>query len=327
MKTVLVTGASGFVGGHVVAALARRGLRPRCLVRRTSRLDFIRAWAPEFVQGDVADPASLPAAVAGVDGIVHCAGVTRAASPAEYDRVNADGCGHFYAACAAHNPGVQRIVHVGSLAAWGPATAEAPVREDTAPHPVSAYGRSKLAGQRAAEQHRDRLPIVILAPPAVYGPNDRDLLHFFAWVQRGVVPLIGRADRWLSLIHAADLAEAAVACLTHPAAAGRTYLVEDGAPHSWREVGAAMGRALQRAPREICLPPAAARALCAVLVAAARCTGRKPLFNSDKLTEMLQPAWTCSGARLRAELGWTPRLALEPGLADTVRWYREHHWL
>ena len=327
MKTVLVTGASGFVGGHVVAALARHGIRPRCLVRKTSRLDFIRDWSPEIAWGDVTDPGSLAAAVAGVDGIVHCAGLTRARSRAEYERVNADGCRNLYEACLAQNPAVQRIVHLGSLAAWGPSTAERPVQEGQAQQPVSDYGHSKLAGQRLAEAYRDRLPIVILAPPAVYGPFDRDFLHYLAWVQRGFALMIGREERWLSLIYAPDLADAVLACLEHPRAAGRTYLVEDGRPRTWRDVAGAMGRALHRTPKVVCLPPVGARALCTVLGMLARCTGKPALFNRDKLNELLQPAWTCAGAGIRTELGFVPRFALEQGLEETCRWYREHRWL
>ena len=315
------------MGGHVVAALARQGIRPRCLVRRTSRLDFIKEWSPELAWGDVASPASLETAVAGVDGIVHCAGVTRARSRTAYRPVNEDGCENLYRACLARNPAVRRIVHMGSLAAWGPAVAGRPVQEDQEPRPVSDYGRSKLAGQRIAAAFMDRLPIVILAPPAVYGPFDRDFLKYLAGVQRGFALMIGRDERRLSLIYAEDLARAVLVCLEGAAAAGRTYLVEDGRTHTWQDIAVAMGRALHSSFRTVHLPPAAARAVCAVMGWAAWCTGKPALLSRDKLREFLQLAWTCSSEKIKKELGFAPRYSLEQGLEITCRWYRERQWL
>jgi nucleoside-diphosphate-sugar epimerase len=326
-STILVTGASGLVGGHVVAALARRGYRLRCLVRAASRLDFIGGRAAERVLGDVTAPASLEAAVAGVAGIVHCAGLTQAKSEADFLRVNRDGCEALYRACLARNPGVRRIVHVGSLAALGPAAPGRPAEEDDAPHPVSRYGASKLAGHRVAESYRGRLPIAILIPPAVYGPADRAFRPYFAMARRGFAPLIGRAERWISLVHAGDLADAAVLCLEQERAAGRDYLVDDGCVRTWEEVALAIGRAVGTTPRLLRVPEAAAAAACAVAGAAAASAGRSTFFNRDKFREMQQRAWTCSSARIRAELGFVPRRSLDVGLAETARWYREHRWL
>lgn len=327
MKTVLVTGASGFVGGHIVEALARNNIRPRCLVRPTSRLDAIQGWPSELVHGDVTSPASLETAVEGVDGIVHCAGVTRALSLSDYRRVNADGCSNLYHACLAKNPTVKRIVHISSLAAWGPSAAGQPVQEGHEQRPVSHYGSSKLAGQRVAEAYRDRLPIVILAPPAVYGPFDRGFLGLFACAKRGFSPVIGRDDRWVSLIYAKDLARAVVACLESEKAVGKEYLLDDGHPHTWRDVTSAIGQSLHTSPVPVPIPLTVVRAAGAVIGWAARLRGKPSLFDRDRLNDFLQPSWTCSSARIGAELGFAPRYTLERGVAETRRWYAEHHWL
>jgi nucleoside-diphosphate-sugar epimerase len=327
MKTVLVTGATGFVGGHVVEALARNGIRPRCLVRQTSRLDYIKEWSPELVFGDITSLASLEAAVEGVDGVVHCAGVTRALSLKDFLRVNAEGCSNLYSACLAKNPTVRRIVHISSLAAWGPSIAGRPVLEGQGKCPVSNYGRSKLAGQRIAEAHMDRLPIVILVPPAVYGPNDRAFLRLFACVKRGFALTIGREERWASMIYAKDLARAVLVCLESEKAIGKEYLLEDGHPHMWREVTSAIGQSMHKSPVRIRIPLIVVKMAGVVIGCAARWTGKPALLDSDRLKDFLQSSWTCSSARIHAELGFAPQYTLEQGVEETCRWYTEHNWL
>jgi nucleoside-diphosphate-sugar epimerase len=302
-------------------------MRPRCLVRATSRLDFIRTWSPELVVGDVTSQVSLEDAVAGVDAVVHCAGITTARSRSEFFRVNAEGCANLYRACLARNPAVRRIVHLSSLTALGPSAAGAPVREGGERRPVSNYGHSKLAGQRMAEAHMDRLPIVILVPPAVYGPFDRAFLGLFACAKRGISPAIGRAERWISLIYAKDLARAVLTCLESGNAACNAYLLDDGRPHTWREVMLAIGQTMPMSRVHIRVPLLVASAAAVVIGCAARWTGKPAWFDRDRLKDFLQPSWTCSSAKISAELGFAPRYTLEQGVWETCRWYREHKWL
>ena len=327
MRRVLVTGASGFVGGHVVHALHSRGIAVRCLVRRSSRIDFVRPLAPELTFGDITQPETLEAALEDVDGIVHCAGITKTHSRAEYFRINEGGSRNLYAACGTCKDRIVKIAHLSSLAAFGPSRDGRPITEGSTPRPVSDYGESKLAGQRVAEACMAGLPITILVPPAVYGPHDPDFLVYFKFVARGIIPLIGKSARYLSLVYAKDLAEAIVETLVDDRTAGKSYLVDDGRIHTWTSLADTIGRAMNRTPKHIYIPAAALWGAAAIGDVQARITGKARLINSQKVREFLQKAWTCSSQQICADLGFHPRYPLERGIGETLGWYRENKWL
>jgi nucleoside-diphosphate-sugar epimerase len=327
MQKVLVTGASGFVGGHVVHALHARGFSVRCLVRKTSHLEFLEPLAPELVIGDVTEPEKLETVLDGVDAVVHCAGLTKAPSLQEYLRVNEAGCRNLYAACLKRRHKIARIVHIGSLAAVGPAVDGRPVTEVSAPHPVSHYGKSKLAGQRVAESCRNELPIAILLPPAVYGPRDTDFLVYFKFIRRGIMPLIGNSARRISLVYVKDLARAVVELLVNERAAGHTYFVNDGCTHTWTSVADTIARVMDKAPRRVFVPVPVLWCAGAIGDLFSKIAGGTPLINSQKVLEFLQEGWTCSAERIRDELGFQPGYTLAQGMRETFAWYQENKWL
>lgn len=327
MSKVLVTGASGFVGSHIVEALAGQGLSVRALVRRSSSLAFLADRDTELAFGDVTDPASLCPALDGVLGVVHCAGLTKALSLEQYRQVNRNGTENLLRACCSVHPRPSRIVLLSSLAAFGPSRDERPVRESDEPHPVSNYGRSKLEGHRVAESSMKELSVSILIPPAVYGPRDRDIYAYFKFAKNGIVPFLGRRERYLSVVYVKDLARAAVECLLREEAAGRSYFVEDGEVHTWKSFAGAISRAMARKPACVVLPRFLALGVAILVDAFSQITRRPPLLGTQKMRDLLQPSWTCSGERIRKELGWQPQYPLWKGVEETCRWYVEHGWL
>jgi 2-alkyl-3-oxoalkanoate reductase len=327
MRKVLVTGASGFIGGHIVQTLRSQGLPVRCLVRPASSLDFIKPFAPELVWGDVLAPETLAPAIAGTDAVVHCAGVTKARSCSEYFQINEGGTRNLLDACFQRRAEIQKIVCISSLAALGPSADGNPVSEDTPPHPINDYGKSKLAAHRLAESHMGDLPITVMIPPATYGPRDPDFHVFFRFVSRGILPLLGREARHLSLIYVRDLAAATAAVLTDERAAGKAYLLEDGQVQTWESMGEAIGSAMNHPPRCVHLPIALLKGIAKVGDFAATLTGKAWLINSQKVREFTARAWTCSSRRIRDELGFYPQYPLGKGLEETLAWYRKHRWL
>lgn len=325
---VLVTGASGFIGGAVAELLAARGDRVRALVRPASRTDALRALGAELAPGDVGDPAALRQAVLGCDAVVHLAGAVKALRDRDLFQANGEGTRQVAAACAAA-PRPPRLVYVSSLAAAGPSRAGRSRTEDDAPEPVSRYGESKLAGERAVRAAAGAVPASIVRPPIVYGPGDRELMpQLLRMARAGVVVRAGFAEKRFSVIHVADLARGVLDVLDRGRTVGAvggegTYFFEDGTDRSWDEIALAACDALGRRARVVALPEAVSALAAAASSALAALTQRPSILSLDKVREMRETAWTCSSERARRELGWAPRLPLPEGMADAVSWFRE----
>ncbi len=275
--------------------------------------------------GSITEPARLPAALAGVTHVIHCAGCTKAQPLSQFYDVNQAGTRNLVEAVNAAPSRVQRLVHISSLAAAGPATAEKPAREEDLPCPVSEYGRSKLAGELEVRE-RCRPEHVILRPPAVYGPRDAEFLRLFQTVKAHVLPCPpGRQP--LSLVFVRDLADAAVACLAHPAAANRTYFVTSPEVVTARMMGEEIAAALGTSTLPLPLPLAVLWLVCLAQEAKSRLTGRANVLSLQKYAELRAPGWVCEGARFEREVGLGCATRLKAGISETLAWYRRERWL
>ena len=320
---VLVTGATGFVGSHLVEALCRRGDQVTALARSAAKAAALAPLGVRVVPGDLEDTASLDRAVAGQDVIYHVAGVVAARDEGEFLRANRDGTARLVA--SASRAGSARFVLVSSMAAAGPSEPNRPLTGSEPPHPVTAYGRSKLAAEAAVTA--GTLPWVIVRPPTVYGPRDREVLKVFRMVRLGVAPVFGDGSQQLSAVHGADLAGALVAAGTAPSAAGKIYYACHPeiatSAQLVRAVGTAMGRRVALVP----VPSAVGRALLTVTELSARLAGQTTILTRDKANEFFQAAWTGDPGPLGRDTGWRATHDLASGLADTYRWYRTAGWL
>lgn len=323
--TCLVTGANGFIGSHLVDHLLSLGRPVRALVRAGSD----RRWLDERAEtavGDVRDALSLARAARGVSVVFHVAGVVASHRPRDYHDVNAAGTRSLVRAVEKEAPDVRRFVLVSSLAAAGPSPDGRPVRETDAPRPVSLYGRSKLAGERAAAVAAADLPLTVVRPPVVYGPRDREMLTFFQIVARGVLPALPR-EKYYSLIHVRDLVRGIALAAEAPIAEGRTYHLAAGRSVAMSHYLSLIARELGVAPRRVPVPLGIVPLLSAAADAVAPALGLRVRPLRDKARELRPDFWVADSARARAELGFAARVGLEEGIRETVRFYREKGWV
>jgi len=315
---ILVTGATGFIGGHLATAMHSRGLPIRCLVRKPgAALPGDTAWA------DLSTGQGLDAALEGVDLIIHLAGATAALRPSDFYQANVQASEVL--ARAASKRQVPRLVHVSSLAAVGPSNDGAPVAEDCDPHPLTHYGKSKLQGEKAV---RAAMPsAVIVRPPVVYGPRDHGVFQMLKLLSRGFAIEIGRGGRWFSAIYVTDLVEGILAAAFAPQAAGRTYFLSHAKPVSWTELAATAANIMSKRTRIIRFSGGGAYAVGYCAEVWSRCTGNPGILSRDKVRDALANCWTCDTRRASSELGFDARTSLGDGLAQTLAWYKEAGWL
>jgi nucleoside-diphosphate-sugar epimerase len=323
---ILVTGGTGFVGRHLVRELTARNEEVRCLVRDPARARQILPPSVTTVVGDLQDRPVLERALEGVNGVLHLAGLIKASQPSAFHEVNGAGTLRLCDAVRAVRPRLSRFLYVSSLSAAGPSPPGLPRDERDAAEPISHYGTSKLEGEHAVNTLGKDVPITILRPPAVYGPEDPEMLSFFRIVKRGLSPAIGLGARWVSLIHVSDLVRAIVTA-QRDAAAGKTYFVSEPEPYTWRQLFEIVRGALGRATVPVIVPETVVRAAAFATEIVARLFKRSPMFNRDKARELCARAWTCRSTRIEAELGFHCETTAPTGIPETIAWYRQHGWL
>jgi dihydroflavonol-4-reductase len=324
---VLVTGATGFTGGHLARTLASRGHDVIALVRDEDRAAPLEQAGISLVRGDVRDRRALELAASKTEVVYHIAAIYRQAGlrQEEYRAVNAEAVGIVIQAASA--AGARRVVHCSTVGVHGdiehpPANEEAPLK------PGDIYQETKLEGERHAREEGTKagLEVVIVRPTGIYGPGDRRLLKLFRGVARGRFVILGSGRIFYHLTYIDDLVEGFRLCGEVPAAAGRTYILAGGEVTTLNELIAVIAEVARVAPPRLHLPVWPFWMAGAFCEAVCVPVGIEPPIYRRRV-DFFTKSRAFDISRARRELGFSPSVRLREGIARTLAWYRQAGWL
>jgi nucleoside-diphosphate-sugar epimerase len=317
----LVTGATGFIGSCLAESLSKRGFAVTCLIRRTSKLKWIEHLGLEYIVCDLADIDSCADKIAGFDYIFHLAGLTKAVSERDYFSANADCTNKLLRVAADRNPNISRFVYLSSLAAAGPGNDGPPLSEASPPSPVSFYGKSKLEGEKSVVEYKDRMPVTVIRPPAVYGPRDTDFLVMFKMIKTGIFPYWGKCH--YSMLYVEDLVDGILLAAEKKEAEGKVFFLSDNMVYTNDDIAGEISLALGVKALKMRLPAS----LMPVVAFLGEKMNKNSIINMDKVRELRYSNWTCDTGKAMNELGFQPKITLREGIKWTADWYKIHRWL
>lgn len=333
---VLITGASGFIGGFLVGEALSRGYETWAGVRSSSSRAHLCDERIRFIDLRYDDPEALTAQLAafrreegGWDYVIHNAGLTKTQDKRAFFRVNADYTLNLINALSAAGIPPKKFILMSSLSSFGKGDEKTfrPIRLDDPQHPDTAYGKSKLMAENHVRSHA-RFPYVILRPTGVYGPGEKDYFMEIKSVNSGFDFAVGRTPQRITFIYVKDLARAAFMALESEAVRNREYFVADGDVYTDEDFARLVQELLQRKHvLHARIPLGLVRVVCLLSEWIGRLLRKGMTLNTDKYVILKQRNWICDVAPLRDELGFTPEYPLRRGMEESIAWYRREGWL
>ena len=325
-EKVLITGASGFLGYHIIIAALEQGLNVYAAVRKNSDIEHLKELTIQYLYLDYDNVDDLTRQLSEnkIAYIIHAAGITKAIKQETYNYINATYTLNLAKAAKNSGSDFKKFVFISSLAATGPlSTEDGKITEATVPKPVTDYGRSKLLAESYLADVG--IPFIVLRPTAVYGPRDKNMFILIKSISKGIDPYMGKIHQHLSFVHGRDVADLAVTSFFKNA--NGIYNITDGKSYNRYEFSDIIKKILKRKAFRFHIPMPLVRVLAFVLETTNAWRKRASVLSREKLLELAAINWICDIEKAKKELGYSPKYDLQTGLEDSIAWYSKNKWL
>jgi len=320
-----VTGGTGFVGSHLIDKLLEKEYQVTCLIRETSNLKWLKNKNIELINASIFDKEKLIDVLKDKDYIFHVAGVVKAKNKNGYYKGNVLATKTLLEACYIANPKLKKFIHISSLATCGPNPNGNPIDEKYNPKPITTYGRTKLQAEEEVLKYKDKFPINIIRPPAIFGPRDTEILIYFKTFQKGLNSIIGFKKKHLSLIYVEDLIHG-ILLSAEKGINGETYFISSDKGYDWDEISDVTSKILNKKPFKIYIPHSLVYTVGTMAEAFSVFSSKAPTLNIEKCKDITKN-WVCSNNKAKIELGFNENFTLEESFKKTIEWYKNNNWL
>lgn len=327
---VVVTGANGFIGTHLIKTLLQKKFTVRCVDNQYSNHTIFENPRIEKHIIDCTNEKALANSNVfdNADYVFHLVGVTKQINLEGFRKINVYPTKYILKILKKKHIPLKRFLFVSTQAVIGPADSlDHPKNEEDSPEPVEFYGKSKWEAEQVVQQFQDQIPCTIVRPSSVYGPRDVDFLTIFKQIMNHLSVYPGYRENYISIIYIRDLTHGMIQAALSPNSRSKTYFLCHDSPVSWEDIHNTIARISKKRVFELDIPQAVVDIFGKAGETYSILTGKAIIINLQKITLSKQNYWICSSERAKKDFGFKPQVSLEEGMKMSYQWYLENGWL
>lgn len=323
----LVTGATGFIGSHLVEALLNKRFSVSCLIKDDEPISWIDRNRIKIYYGDITKKNSLYQAFnSRYDFIFHLAGLMNTRHPEQYYKINFEGTKNLLDLCREKSRALKRFIYVSSVTAAGPCKNLRPKKINCENNPTTHYGKSKLKTEDYIIKNGFQVPFTIIRPALVYGPrNKRTVFSYFQFISIGLNPVIG--DGYTNVIYVKDLAEILIRSALSDKTKNRIYYAGERKIYNYSEIADVIKKCMKKRVITVRFPRFSIIIIGALIGGVSKILGKPPVFDLRRAVDLKYKYWVYDTTLLLEDIEYEPEYSLERGIEETVKWYRDRGWI